>query len=86
MGGWERHDAQRVGVRTGRTCTESLDTCAAHCQCSHPDALSPLLPAAKGKILGQLAEADKNLVDGSDEYLQLLAAAGFAQRVLTGRA
>ncbi|PSC72697.1 replication factor C subunit 2 [Micractinium conductrix] len=42
--------------------------------------------SAKGKILGQLAEADKNLVDGSDEYLQLLAAAGFAQRVLTGRA
>ena len=43
-------------------------------------------PAAKGKILGALAEADKNLVDGSDEFLQLLGAASYAQRVLTGAA
>ncbi|PRW56135.1 replication factor C subunit 2 [Chlorella sorokiniana] len=37
--------------------------------------------SAKGKILGALAEADKNLVDGSDEFLQLLGAASYAQRV-----
>lgn len=42
--------------------------------------------SAKGKILGALAEADKNLVDGSDEFLQLLGAASYAQRVLTGAA
>ena len=47
---------------------------------------SALPSAEKGKILGQLAEADKCLVDGSDEFLQLLAAAGYAQRVLTGQA
>lgn len=43
-------------------------------------------PAVKGKILGQLAEADKNLVDGSDEFLQLLGTASYTQRVLMGRA
>ena len=65
-----------------------------HVLCSHcgpptfplsplPAALSPLpTAAAKGKILGALAEADKNLVDGSDEFLQLLSAASVAQRVL----
>jgi replication factor C subunit 2/4 len=42
--------------------------------------------SAKGKILGALAEADKNLVDGSDEFLQLLGAASYAQRVLMGAA
>lgn len=42
--------------------------------------------AAKGKILNQLAEADKNLVDGSDEFLQLLGAASYTQRVLAGQA
>lgn len=47
---------------------------------THPPA------AAKGKILGALAEADKNLVDGSDEFLQLLGAASYAQRVLMGLA
>lgn len=42
--------------------------------------------SVKGKILNQLAEVDKNLVDGSDEFLQLLGAASYAQRVLTGQA
>jgi len=69
------------------------------CKCTHPATPStlthplpttPSLPlpccAAKGKILGQLAEVDKNLVDGSDEFLQLLGAASYAQRVLTGAA
>ncbi|KAL4426978.1 hypothetical protein ABPG77_009539 [Micractinium sp. CCAP 211/92] len=42
--------------------------------------------SVKGKILGQLAEADKNLVDGSDEFLQLLGTASYTQRVLLGRA
>ena len=42
--------------------------------------------AAKGKILNALAEADKNLVDGSDEFLQLLAAASYTQQVLMGHA
>eukprot|EP00887_Chlorella_sp_A99_P002641 scaffold6.g2641.t1 len=38
--------------------------------------------AAKGRILNHLAEADKCLVGGADEFLQLLSAASFAQRVL----
>ena len=38
--------------------------------------------AAKGRILNQLAEADKCLVAGADEFLQLLSTASFAQRVL----
>jgi hypothetical protein len=46
----------------------------------------PICCAAKGKILNQLAEADKNLVDGSDEFLQLLGAASYTQRVLAGQA
>lgn len=43
-------------------------------------------PEAKGKILAALAEADKNLVDGSDEFLQLLAATSHAQKVFMGLA
>ncbi|EFN58456.1 hypothetical protein CHLNCDRAFT_48527 [Chlorella variabilis] len=42
--------------------------------------------SAKGKILVRLSEADKSLVDGSDEFLQLLGAASYAQRVLAGQA
>jgi hypothetical protein len=34
----------------------------------------------------RLSEADKNLVDGSDEFLQLLGAASFAQRTLAAPA
>lgn len=58
------------------------------CSCPPLPPSAPLCPApaAKGKILGQLAEADKNLVDGSDEFLQLLGTASYAQRVLLGRA
>lgn len=46
----------------------------------------PPAPAAKGRVLVALAEADKALVDGADEFLQLLSAGSFAQRVLTGQA
>lgn len=38
----------------------------------------------RGRILLKLAEADKELVDGSDEWLQLLATAAHAQNVLMG--
>lgn len=38
--------------------------------------------AARGKILCKLAECDKCLIDGSDEHLQLLAVASYAQHVL----
>ena len=40
--------------------------------------------AVKGRILGQLAETDKHLVDGSDEFLQLLAVGAHAQQALMG--
>lgn len=38
--------------------------------------------STRGQILVKLAEADKDLVDGSDEYLQLLAVAAHVQQVL----
>lgn len=44
-----------------------------------------LREAGKGKLLEKLAEADKNLVDGSDEFLQLLDVTAHAQLVLTNR-
>ena len=47
---------------------------------------SALGDAAKGAILGRLAEADKKLVDGADEFLQLLDVASHAQLVVCGRA
>jgi len=37
---------------------------------------------ARGRILLKLAETDKDLVDGSDEWLQLLSMASHAQHVL----
>lgn len=43
-----------------------------------------ILDAARGEILVRLAEADKALVDGADETLQLMAAAAHAQTALTG--
>ena len=42
--------------------------------------------SARGRILLKLAETDKELVDGSDETLQLLATAAHAQQVLMGLA
>ena len=38
---------------------------------------------ARAKILIKLAEADKELVDGSDEYLQILSLASYIQQTLT---
>eukprot|EP00889_Picochlorum_renovo_P008684 jgi/Picre1/35714/NNA_003174.t1 len=38
--------------------------------------------STRGQILVKLAEADKDLVDGSDEHLQLLAVAAHIQQVL----
>jgi replication factor C subunit 2/4 len=38
--------------------------------------------AVRGRILLKLAEADKELIDGSDETLQLLATAAHAQQAL----
>lgn len=40
--------------------------------------------SARGRILLKLAETDKDLVDGADETLQLLATAAHAQEVLMG--
>lgn len=37
---------------------------------------------AKGKVLNALAEVDKALSDGSDEYLQLLGVASYCQKTL----
>lgn len=53
---------------------------------SDPRVAPPWLAAAKGRILCRLSEADKCLVDGSDEFLQLLGAASFAQQVMAGKA
>lgn len=56
----------------------------------HPNPPQPTptrpTPAVKGRVLAALAEADKALVDGSDEFLQLLRAASRAQRALCGTA
>jgi replication factor C subunit 2/4 len=50
---------------------------------SKDNELSASIPeAARGVILCHLAETDKCLVDGSDEYLQLLGTASFAQQIL----
>lgn len=38
--------------------------------------------SARGRILLKLAEVDKNLVDGADEFLQLLSMAAATQQVL----
>lgn len=40
----------------------------------------------KAKVCQVLAEADKDLIDGSDEFLQLVHVASFTQRVLCGAA
>lgn len=45
-----------------------------------------LVDSAKGKVLAKLAEADKKLVDGADEFLQLLDVASHTQLVVCGRA
>lgn len=37
----------------------------------------------RAEICELLAEADKDLIDGADEYLQLLNVAGSAQQLLT---
>lgn len=42
--------------------------------------------SAKGRVLLRLAEADKKLVDGADEFLQLLDVTAHAQQVLRGLA
>jgi replication factor C subunit 2/4 len=47
------------------------------------DGATPLPEAAQGRMLLQLAEADKALIDGADEFLQLLATASVAQKALT---
>ena len=47
----------------------------------------PSIPeSGRGRILLRLAETDKDLVDGSDETLQLLATAAHLQHVLMGMA
>jgi len=38
---------------------------------------------ARAKVLMKLAEADKELVDGSDEYLQILSLASYIQQTFT---
>ena len=38
----------------------------------------------KAKVCQVLAEADKDLIDGSDEFLQLVHVASYTQRVLCG--
>ena len=88
-GGWRRGGAGWVGRWASALWWP-------HAACTHgscpslrrlPPRLPPLRPrAAKGKILVRLSEADKSLVDGSDEFLQLLGAASYAQRVLAGQA
>lgn len=40
----------------------------------------------KAKVCQVLAEADKSLVDGSDEFLQLVHVTSYTQRVLCGGA
>lgn len=40
----------------------------------------------KAKVCQVLAEADKDLIDGSDEFLQLVHVASYTQRVLCGAA
>ena len=40
----------------------------------------------KAKVCQVLAEADKDLIDGSDEFLQLVHVASYTQRVLCGGA
>jgi hypothetical protein len=45
-----------------------------------------LAESAKGRVLGRLAEADKKLVDGADEFLQLLDVAAYTQLVVCNRA
>lgn len=42
-----------------------------------------LKESARGKILVRLAEADKDLVDGSDEFLQILGTAAQIQHILS---
>lgn len=44
-----------------------------------------LSDSAKGRVLGRLAEADKKLVDGADEFLQLLDVASHTQLVVCNR-
>ena len=38
----------------------------------------------RAKVCQVLAEADKDLIDGSDEFLQLVHVASYTQRVLCG--
>ena len=38
--------------------------------------------SARGRILIRLAEADKDLIDGADETLQIMATAAYAQEIL----
>lgn len=40
----------------------------------------------KARVLERLAQADKALIDGADEFLQLLAVASLTQRVVLGQA
>ncbi len=40
----------------------------------------------KGRVFRELAAADKHLVDGSDEYLQLLNVASMTQRIIMTQA
>ena len=40
----------------------------------------------RAKVCQVLAEADKNLIDGSDEFLQLIHVASYTQRALCGGA
>lgn len=40
----------------------------------------------RAKVCQVLAEADKDLIDGSDEFLQLVHVASYTQRVLCGGA
>lgn len=45
-----------------------------------------LADAQRGRICTAIAEADKALVDGSDEFLQLLNVASTAQRTICSTA
>ena len=51
-------------------------------QSSPADILGPLEGVAKAHIMEAIAQADKCLIDGADEMLQLLSVGGFIMRVV----